>query len=127
MPKGELGDDNRHRWPRKVYSVGQEPDPRFTLANERTFLAWIRTSLAFIATGGAVEFVVRDTSQAIRLVLATGFILLGVTCALTSFLRWAVAERALRAGDPLPAPRLAAVTAVVIAVLGILTLVIVVT
>ena len=34
------------RFPKAVYGVGAEPDPRFTLANERTFLAWIRTALA---------------------------------------------------------------------------------
>jgi uncharacterized membrane protein YidH (DUF202 family) len=28
---------------------GREPDHRFTLANERTFLAWMRTSLALLA------------------------------------------------------------------------------
>lgn len=33
---------------------GTEPDYRFTLANERTFLAWIRTALALIAGGVAV-------------------------------------------------------------------------
>lgn len=27
------------------------PDPRFSLANERTVLAWLRTSLAFVAAG----------------------------------------------------------------------------
>jgi hypothetical protein len=32
----------------------QEPDYRFTFANERTFLAWIRTALALIAGGVAV-------------------------------------------------------------------------
>jgi putative membrane protein len=32
----------------------REPDYRFTLANERTFLAWIRTALALIAGGVAV-------------------------------------------------------------------------
>ena len=40
---------------RKVLPGGEEPDPRFTLANERTFLAWIRTSLAFLAGGLALE------------------------------------------------------------------------
>jgi putative membrane protein len=30
---------------------GTEPDYRFTLANERTFLAWIRTALALLAGG----------------------------------------------------------------------------
>ena len=31
----------------------EEPDVRFTYANERTFLAWNRTALALIATGVA--------------------------------------------------------------------------
>ncbi|MDQ7905703.1 DUF202 domain-containing protein [Phytohabitans sp. ZYX-F-186] len=37
------------RWPSWVYRSGSEPDPRFTLANERTFLAWIRTALGLVA------------------------------------------------------------------------------
>ncbi|MGA9597271.1 MAG: DUF202 domain-containing protein, partial [Acidimicrobiia bacterium] len=42
------------RFPARVYRQGVEPDPRFSLANERTFLAWIRTGLAFVAGGVAV-------------------------------------------------------------------------
>ena len=45
------------RWPRQVYAVGSEPDPRFTFANERTFLAWIRTALGFLAAGVAIAAV----------------------------------------------------------------------
>jgi hypothetical protein len=34
-----------------------EPDYRFTYANERTFLAWVRTSVALIGVGvAAVQF-----------------------------------------------------------------------
>jgi uncharacterized membrane protein YidH (DUF202 family) len=43
------------RFPRWVYGEGSEPDPRATLANERTFLAWIRTALALTASGIALE------------------------------------------------------------------------
>ena len=39
----------------KFWEEGEDPDPRFTLANERTFLAWIRSSLAFLAGGLAIE------------------------------------------------------------------------
>ena len=42
------------RWPRRVYDHGEDPDPRFSFANERTFLAWIRTGLGFLAAGVAV-------------------------------------------------------------------------
>lgn len=38
-----------------LYVDTEEPDVRFTLANERTFLAWIRTSLAFLAVAVAVD------------------------------------------------------------------------
>ena len=43
------------RWPRWVYGGGTEPDARFTFANERTFLAWIRTALALLAGGVALD------------------------------------------------------------------------
>ena len=39
--------------------MGTEPDPRFTFANERTFLAWIRTALGFLAAGVAIAAVSR--------------------------------------------------------------------
>ena len=45
------GPERRTRW---VYGVGEEPDPRFSLANERTALAWLRTAVAFIAGGIAL-------------------------------------------------------------------------
>ncbi|MBW6099325.1 DUF202 domain-containing protein [Escherichia coli] len=36
----------------KISRLGEAPDYRFSLANERTFLAWIRTALGFLAAGG---------------------------------------------------------------------------
>lgn len=35
----------------KISRLGEAPDYRFSLANERTFLAWIRTALGFLAAG----------------------------------------------------------------------------
>jgi len=37
-----------------VFDVGDDPDPRFTLANERTLLAWLRTALALVVAGVAL-------------------------------------------------------------------------
>jgi putative membrane protein len=48
------------RSPQSVYGIGAEPDPRFSFANERTFLAWVCTSLALIAAGVSLDGFVTD-------------------------------------------------------------------
>jgi putative membrane protein len=53
----------------RLRDVGEEPDPRFTLANERTFLAWIRTSLALMAAGLAVSEFLQSEPRAERLMI----------------------------------------------------------
>lgn len=97
-------DTSDRRWPRAVYGLGEEPDPRFSLANERTFLAWMRTALGFVAAGVAIAAV---TSFAGRLeieVRITALILIasGLISAGGGLLRWAENERALRLGRRLP-------------------------
>lgn len=103
------GESGSSRWPRRLYQDGEEPDPRFTLANERTFLAWIRTALALMAGGVGVEALnaVAAEPSDLRVVLAVALLLAGVLCSATAFTRWVATERALRRGRPLPAPRLA--------------------
>ena len=101
---------------------GTEPDPRFTLANERTFLAWIRTSLAMVAGGIAVEaFTSELFIPEVRKTVAVLLLLLGLVTGGGSFFRWLNVERAMRHQAPLPvpliAPILAAGGAVVAAVL----------
>ncbi|RYV50439.1 DUF202 domain-containing protein [Pengzhenrongella frigida] len=66
------------RFPRRVYRTGSEPDIRFSLANERTFLAWIRTSLAFLAAGIALEALELPIDPALRLAAALIFVALSV-------------------------------------------------
>ena len=104
--------------------VGKEPDVRFTLANERTYLAWIRTSLALIGGGLAAGQLLEFRSEVARLAVALPPIVLGAVLALTSYRRWEANQRALRLGEPLPSggpPRLLAVgigaVAVVVAVI----------
>ena len=52
----------RFRFPAFVYRDGQEPDPRFSLANERTFLAWIRTALALAAAAIGLDLALSTRS-----------------------------------------------------------------
>ena len=107
------------RWPRTVYGVGSEPDPRFSLANERTFLAWIRTSLGFLAGGAGIAAYAHAVGQ-FRLELKLVSLLLlvcGLVCAAGSFLRWSRHERAMRTGEPLPSsPAMPLLTGVLAAV-----------
>lgn len=120
------GDGVRRRWPRSVYRVGNEPDPRFTFANERTFLAWIRTALAFLAAGIALEALEIPEQRGLRLVLVVALALLGALSSTMAFVRWARAERALRAAKPLPAPALAPVLAFGLALAAIVIVVVLV-
>lgn len=100
------------RFPRWVYGVGAEPDPRFSLANERTFLAWVRTSLAFSAAGVALEALAPPIHPGLRLVASLTLIALGVVAAVQAWWRWGQVERAVRCSEPLPAPVLTVVMAV---------------
>jgi putative membrane protein len=89
-------------WPGWVYAVGTRPDHRFSLANERTFLAWVRTSLALLAGGVALDAVALDGPRGLQTVLAVTLVVLGLLGAGASWLRWAATERAMRLHAPLP-------------------------
>ena len=100
--------------------MGRDPDPRFTLANERTFLAWTRTSLSFIAAGLAVTQLLPDfATETQRRLLGLPLIFLGAIIAVTSYLRWRASERAMRLDQPLPPSRLPHVITVVIGLVGV--------
>ncbi|GAA2544482.1 DUF202 domain-containing protein [Pseudonocardia hydrocarbonoxydans] len=84
-------------------SVGTDPDYRFTLANERTFLAWVRTALALVAGAVALAGLVPDLGPAVvREVLTAVLLVLALAVTAGAYLRWDGAERALREGRPLP-------------------------
>lgn len=84
---------------------GTEPDPRFTLANERTFLAWIRTALALLAGGIAIEAFTSDLFLApVRKSLAVLLLLLGMLLSGGAAVRWIRVERSMRNKTPLPLP-----------------------
>ncbi len=92
---------------RRLLPGGQEPDPRFSLANERTFLAWIRTSLALVGGAIAVEAFAGGVFTGVsRSVLAFALAALALVASATAGLRWLRVERAMRARRPLPVPAL---------------------
>lgn len=108
---------------KRLRAVGSDPDYRFSLANERTFLAWIRTALALFAAGVAVvQLLPSFGPRAARLALGVGLIVLALVLSLTSYGRWERAERAMRLGEPLPAsvvPRLLAIGLSVVILLAL--------
>jgi putative membrane protein len=86
-----------------VQDERREPDYRFTLANERTLLAWIRTVLALDAGGLAViRFGPSLWLDGAREVAGIFLILLGSVAAAASYRRWVRVDAAIRAGVPLP-------------------------
>jgi putative membrane protein len=86
---------------------GTDPDYRFTLANERTFLAWIRTALALIAGGVAVVQLLPDFAfPGARHALGASLAVVGGALALLSVRRWQRVQRAMRRDEDLPTTRL---------------------
>ena len=89
-----------------MQEVGSTPDYRFSLANERTFLAWIRTALALVGGGLAVDqFLPRLQPTYLRTALAVTLIVLGGFAAARAVVRWVQSERAIRLGAELPPSR----------------------
>lgn len=100
-----------------LHEVGENPDYRFTLANERTFLAWVRTALALMAAGVAVVQFVPGLAE-VRHVLGFILIALGGVIATMAYTNWERNERAMRMGERLPhspVPRLVASVLAVVA------------
>lgn len=87
---------------RPLREVGEDPDPRLTFANERTFLAWNRTALALIGGGVAAAQLLRFHSEAVRILVGLVPIALGAVLAAVSYRRWETNERAMRLRQPLP-------------------------
>ena len=112
------------RRPLSVYGHGEEPDPRFSLANERTALAWMRTALALVGGGVALISVgslatLPKWSALIGAAVCVG----GALLAWRAVTGWARVERALRHSQRLPAPRALAWLAAGVILLAMLTLV----
>lgn len=84
-------------------SVGTDPDYRFTLANERTFLAWLRTGLGLLAGAVALSGLIHDFGpRTMRLGITAALLVLSLAVTVGAYWRWDRAERAMREQRPLP-------------------------
>ncbi|EBI9252022.1 DUF202 domain-containing protein [Salmonella enterica] len=107
---------------------GKAPDYRFSLANERTYLAWIRTALAFMAAAIGIDQLAENlASSGVRALLVC---VLGITAAALAwyaYRRWSGNERAMRHDVALTYPQLliwlsAGLMVVIITTLAVLLL-----
>jgi putative membrane protein len=100
-----------------------EPDYRFTMANERTFLSWQRTALGLLAAAVALEQLVPEmTVPGARRLLGVGLAVLAVLTSGMGLLRWQQADHAMRRGDPLPRHPSPAYLAVGLGLVGLIAL-----
>jgi len=116
VPGGQQPDDD-----------GSEPDPRFTFANERTFLAWSRTALALVVAGLGVVQLLPPFPRVPwgRHVLGVPLIVFGAIVAVTAYAEWTRSQQAMRHGSPLPRSVMPLIMAIVIAAMAVLAAVVV--
>lgn len=108
-------------WPQE----GEEPDPRWSLANERTLLAYLRTSLSFLVAGLAVAGSYSATDAPAWLaMLGLPLIAVGAVLGATSHARYVAAQRAMRQGVPLPPPVMVRYIPAAVTVVGAVSLVV---
>jgi len=109
--------------PADAVGEGTEPDPRYTFANERTFLAWSRTALALVVAGlGVVQLLPPFPGVPWgRHVLGVPLIVFGAVVAVTAYLEWVRNQRAMRLRRPLPQSVMPKLLAAVVAAMAVIS------
>ena len=93
---------------------------QYELANERTYLAWLRTGLALVAAGVAADRLLPVVGMPwVRQTIGITLVLAGAVTAALARRRWELLDRAFREGRPLPRPYLGYLVAVAIVVDGL--------
>ncbi|MFI8106461.1 YidH family protein [Streptomyces sp. NPDC086023] len=111
--------------PELLRDEGGTPDYRFSLANERTFLAWVRTALALVGGGFAVDQFLPDLRWGVRVGIAVALLVVGAACALRAVNHWMRCERAMRRGEDLPLSRFPVVLTLGVALVALVMIVVV--
>ncbi|BCU53426.1 YidH family protein [Enterobacter kobei] len=110
----------------KISRLGEAPDYRFSLANERTFLAWIRTALGFLAAGVGLDQLAPDfATPLIRELLALLLCLFAGGLAIYGYLRWLRNEKAMRLKEDLPYTRTLLVISLILTLVAAVVMVMV--
>ncbi len=100
-----------------------EPDVRFLYANERTFLAYNRTSLALVTAGLAITQLLPPFDfPGGRRMIGLPLIAMGTLMSIASLLQWRRNERAMRLGQPLPKSLLPVLVTIVVAASAVIAL-----
>ena len=109
--------------PAQADEPDEEPDYRFTLANERTYLAWIRTSLAFVAGAIAiVQFVPHFGFAGGSRLIGVGLAAIGGAVAVLAWYRWRRVQLAMRRGEDLPPTPLPMIVGLVVVIAVVVVL-----
>lgn len=104
----------------RLRAVGEEPDYRFSLANERTFLAYLRTATGFLAAGVAVLSLVDLFDEEVyNSLLGASLLLVGLLISASSYGQWRRKEEAMRRAAPLPYSVVPMLVAVAITLIGV--------
>lgn len=107
----------------KLSRLGESPDYRFSLANERTYLAWIRTALGFLAAGVGLDQLAPDfATPVIRELLALLLCLFAGGPAIYGYLRWLRNEKAMRLKEDLPYTRALLVISMILTIVAIVVM-----
>ena len=113
--------------PEPDHEPEHEVDYRWSLANERTYLAWIRTSLSLVAGAVAiVQLVPPFPHMDLRRLLGAFLATTAAATALLAYTRWAATERAMRQDRPRPGAHGLLLVSGALAVLAVVVLALVV-